>query len=179
MFSKADLGTCHQRGGRGGCGQPIRWTMTKAGKAFAVDPDPHPEGNTAVMRDAGGTLRSRRVTAELPLLPYERLMMPHAATCRPQRTRASQEPPPHPPRSPRLAQPRAGALYAALDVSPTATPEEIRTAYRRLARQLHPDLNPADDARERFKAVTEAYDVLSNPDTRAAYDLTGRRPRGA
>lgn len=170
MLSKADLATCHQRGGRGGCGQPIIWTMTKAGKAFAVDPVPHPEGNTAVMRDAGGTLRSRRVTAELPLMPYERLMMPHTATCKP-------KPPPPPPRTPRAPNGHASALYAVLGVSRTASWEEIRTAYRALARQLHPDVNSAPDARDRFNQVTEAYDVLSSPTMRQIYDLTGRRPR--
>lgn len=53
----------------------------------------------------------------------------------------------------------------------TATPEEIKKAYRRLARELHPDVNPSDDAAERFKSVTHAYDVLSDADQRQRYDL--------
>ena len=171
MFSKADLTTCRTRGGKGGCGQPIRWTMTMAGKALAVDPDPHPEGNTAVMRDAGGALRSRRVTADLPLMPHERLMMPHAASCHPPDPRDTPPPkaPPHP------SQGHAGGMYAVLGVTPSASASEIRTAYRQLARQLHPDRNPAGG--DRFKAVTAAYTVLSDPAARQVYDLTGRAPR--
>lgn len=171
MLRPSDINTCHARAGRGGCGQPIIWTLTKGAKAFAVDAEPSADGNTAVMRDAGGTLRSRRVTAELPLMPYERLMMPHAATCKPK------PPPPPPPRAPRAPNGHASALYAVLGVSRTASWEEIRTAYRALARQLHPDVNPAPDARDRFSQVTEAYDVLSSPTMRQIYDLTGRRPR--
>lgn len=61
--------------------------------------------------------------------------------------------------------------YQILDVSPEATPEEIKLAYRRQAMKHHPDRN-ADDpaAAERFKAVAEAYRILSDPDERAAYD---------
>lgn len=165
MFSKADLKPCRR------CTKPVRWTTSEAGKAFAIDPDPSEVGNTAVMRDVAGTLRSRRVSAERPLMPGERLMMPHVATCTPAARRAT----PPPPKPPRPAQPRVGTFYAVLEVPLTATGPEIRSAYRRLARQLHPDINPA--AGDRFKAVTEAYAVLSDPDRRATYDLTGRRPR--
>ncbi len=63
--------------------------------------------------------------------------------------------------------------YEVLGVSREATPEEIKKAYRRLARELHPDVNPGEDASERFKLVTHAYDVLSDPEQRQRYDLGG------
>ncbi|WP_022890168.1 molecular chaperone DnaJ [Agromyces italicus] len=61
--------------------------------------------------------------------------------------------------------------YEVLGVSREATPDEIKKAYRRLARELHPDVNPGAEASERFKAVTHAYDVLSDPKQRQQYDL--------
>ncbi|CAN5363275.1 molecular chaperone DnaJ [soil metagenome] len=61
--------------------------------------------------------------------------------------------------------------YEVLGVDRAATPEEIKKAYRRLARELHPDVNPSEDASERFKSVTHAYDVLSDPTQRERYDL--------
>jgi molecular chaperone DnaJ len=61
--------------------------------------------------------------------------------------------------------------YAVLGVARSATPEEIKKAYRRLARQLHPDVNP--DEEERFKEVTKAYEVLSDPQKRELHDLGG------
>lgn len=61
--------------------------------------------------------------------------------------------------------------YDVLGVDRAATPEEIKKAYRKLARELHPDVNPSEDAAERFKLVTHAYDVLSDPDQRERYDL--------
>src|SRR4030081_1518150 len=64
-------------------------------------------------------------------------------------------------------------FYQALGVPRTATQEEIQRAYRRLARTYHPDINKDPGAEERFKEVSEAYDVLSDPDTRARYDRFG------
>lgn len=61
-------------------------------------------------------------------------------------------------------------LYRVLGVGPQASPVEIKQAYRRLARQLHPDVNRDPAPRAGFVAVTSAYEVLSNPGRRAAYD---------
>ncbi len=64
--------------------------------------------------------------------------------------------------------------YKILGVSRDATQEEIKKAYRRLARKYHPDLNPGDkSAEEKFKEIQEAYEVLSDPKKRAEYDRYG------
>jgi DnaJ-class molecular chaperone len=61
--------------------------------------------------------------------------------------------------------------YELLGVKPDASPDDIRKAYRKLAKQLHPDLNPGKpEAEARFKAVSAAYDLLSDADKRARYD---------
>lgn len=61
--------------------------------------------------------------------------------------------------------------YDILGVSPDAAPDEIRAAYRKLAKQYHPDMNRAPDAGERFIAIQQAYETLIDPDARARYDL--------
>src|SRR5215207_806719 len=64
-------------------------------------------------------------------------------------------------------------LYQLLGVSRSATADEIKRAYRRRARELHPDANPDPQAEEDFKELARAYEVLSNPDLRARYDQYG------
>ena len=65
-------------------------------------------------------------------------------------------------------------FYEVLGVARGASEKEIRQAYRRLARQYHPDVNPNDaSAGDRFKEINEAYSVLSNEESRAKYDRYG------
>ncbi len=76
--------------------------------------------------------------------------------------------------------------YAILQVDPRADVEVIQAAYRRLAAKYHPDTNPTPKATEMMKALNAAYEVLSHPEKRKAYDLSrssrqspavGRAPR--
>jgi molecular chaperone DnaJ len=67
----------------------------------------------------------------------------------------------------------ADDLYAVLGVARDAKPDEIKRAYRKLARELHPDVNPDAEVQDRFKKVTHAYDVLSDPTKKETYDLGG------
>ncbi|KAB1218718.1 Chaperone protein DnaJ [Morella rubra] len=67
----------------------------------------------------------------------------------------------------------SGDYYATLGVSKSATSKEIKTAYRRLARQYHPDVNKQPGATEKFKEISAAYEVLSDDKKRALYDQYG------
>ena len=64
-------------------------------------------------------------------------------------------------------------FYQILGVPRTASQDEIQRAYRKLARSYHPDVNKDPAAEERFKEVSEAYDVLSDPESRKRYDAFG------
>src|SRR5260370_900941 len=63
--------------------------------------------------------------------------------------------------------------YALLGLQRNATEEQVRSAYRKLARQYHPDVNTSPDAAEKFNKITEAYEVLSDAERRQRYDMFG------
>ena len=63
--------------------------------------------------------------------------------------------------------------YGMLGIGRDATPEEIKRAYRKLARELHPDVNPDQAAQDKFKAITTAYEILSDPEKKRIVDLGG------
>lgn len=69
---------------------------------------------------------------------------------------------------------RTGTLYEVLGVPETADARDIKSAYRKRAMKLHPDVNPSPDARERFMECKTAYETLSDPAQRSAYDNSRR-----
>ena len=84
-----------------------------------------------------------------------------------------------PPAAPSSAAAGPQDYYDALGVPSSAPEADIRSAFRKLARQFHPDVNPDPAAPERFRAVVAAYEVLSDPARRAEYDSRRRRSSGA
>lgn len=70
-----------------------------------------------------------------------------------------------------MAQKTIKDYYALLGISQNATPEQIRLAFRQMARTYHPDINTAPDAEARFREINEAYEILADPEKRKAYDF--------
>ncbi|MDN5862953.1 MAG: DnaJ domain-containing protein, partial [Salinisphaera sp.] len=69
--------------------------------------------------------------------------------------------------------------YDILGVKPDADQAQIRRVYRKAARRYHPDVSDEPDAESRFKDISEAYEVLKDPEKRAAFDQVRSQPRGA
>ena len=69
--------------------------------------------------------------------------------------------------------------YQTMGVPRTASADEIKQAYRKLARKFHPDVSKDASAKEKFQAIGEAYAVLKDPEKRLAYDELGKAPEGA
>lgn len=69
--------------------------------------------------------------------------------------------------------------YQTMGVPRTASADEIKQAYRKLARKFHPDVSKDASAKEKFQAIGEAYAVLKDPEKRLAYDALGKAPEGA
>ena len=67
----------------------------------------------------------------------------------------------------------AKSLYETLEITDSASPDEIKKAYRKLARKYHPDVNKDPQAEEKFKEINAAYEVLSNPEKKQQYDQHG------
>ncbi len=65
------------------------------------------------------------------------------------------------------------SLYETLELDESASADEIKKAYRKLAKQYHPDLNKTDDAEEKFKEINAAYEVLSDEEKKSQYDMHG------
>ena len=63
--------------------------------------------------------------------------------------------------------------YEVLGVSKGATADELKKAYRKLSKKYHPDINKEADAEDKFKEISEAYEILSDPQRKAAYDQYG------
>ena len=64
--------------------------------------------------------------------------------------------------------------YDLLGIDRGASQDEIKKAYRKIARELHPDVNPDPEVQNKFKEVTAAYDTLSDPQKRQQYDMGGQ-----
>src|SRR5438034_5211052 len=68
--------------------------------------------------------------------------------------------------------------YKILGVERNASDEDIKRAYRKLARKYHPDVSKEENAEEKFKEMAEAYEILKDPEKRSAYDQLGRHHEG-
>lgn len=132
------------------CDTPVlQVTGLLTGGTFVVDATPDPSGEYAVSHAAGHSC-ARVWTSHRPPRPGEQTHRSHADTC----TATAAAP-----------TGTSSELYDVLGVAPGASREEIRAAFRRLARALHPDVNPR--GAETFKQVTRAYDLLTGSEVAA------------